>query len=321
MLSLSIVIPVFNEDKFIKKNINSLLSNSSRDFEIIIFDNCSDDNTLNILKSFNDARLKITKQPKKVSPAKNHKDAIKKARGSHIFLAGGDDFFHHEVFDKVIPFLEKDKITFCKMELVDTKNVNKVIGNQNTEGVIKNIFEVKDFLPNFLRFINHDTLMHSFIPKNFFQNIQYYNSFCIERFWPWMCIHVFSQKERYKNYNYFPSPVLITRQYKNTEDFKENSYILDTEKILVTKSYVVKSLGSIYNSLVYFFFTKNIRHLCMLLFATRSADRESSEQGGFYSMGKKGERLKYLAPLASLLLSPVIDLARLIRLLIKSKIK
>ena len=50
-------------------------------------------------------------------------------------------------------------------------------------------------------------------------------------------------------------------------------------------------------------------------------DRESSEQGGFYSMGKKGERLKYLAPLASLLLSPVIDLARLIRLLIKSKIK
>ena len=65
MLSLSIVIPVFNEDKFIKKNINSLLSNSSRDFEIIIFDNCSDDNTLNILKSFNDARLKITKQPKK----------------------------------------------------------------------------------------------------------------------------------------------------------------------------------------------------------------------------------------------------------------
>ena len=59
----------------------------------------------------------------------------------------------------------------------------------------------------------------------------------------------------------------------------------------------------------------------MLLFATRSADRESSEQGGFYSMGKKGERLKYLAPLASLLLSPVIDLARLIRLLIKSKKK
>ena len=71
-----------------------------------------------------------------------------------------------------------------------------------------------------------------------------------------MCIHVFSQKERYKNYNYFPSPVLITRQYKNTEDFKENSYILDTEKILVTKSYVVKSLGSIYNSLVYFFHKK-----------------------------------------------------------------
>ena len=63
-------------------------------------------------------------------------------------MAGGDDFFHHEVFDSN-SFLEKDKITFCKMELVDTKNVNKVIGNQNTEGVIKNIFEVKDFLPNF----------------------------------------------------------------------------------------------------------------------------------------------------------------------------
>ena len=321
MPSLSIVIPVFNEDKFIKKNIESLLSNLSRDFEVIIFDNCSDDNTLNILKGFNDARLKITKQPKKVSPAKNHTDAIKTAKGSHIFLAGGDDFFHHRVFDKVIPFLKKNKITFCRMELVDTKNVGKVIGNQNTEGVIKNIFEGKDFLPNFLRFINHDTLMHSFIPKNFFQNIQYYNSFCIERFWPWMCIHVFSQKERYTNYNYFPSPVLITRQYKSIKDFKENSYILDTEKLLVSRSYVVKSLGSIYNSFIYFLFTKNIRHLCLLLFVTRSAERNSNQNGGYYSMGKKGKRLKFLAPLPSLLLSPVIDLARLIKLLIKTKNK
>ena len=63
MPSLSIVIPVFNEDKYIKKNIKSLLSNTSRDFEIIVFDNCSDDNTLNILDSFNDARLKVIKQP------------------------------------------------------------------------------------------------------------------------------------------------------------------------------------------------------------------------------------------------------------------
>ena len=319
MPSLSIVIPVFNEAKFIKKNIESLLSNSSSDIEIIIFDNCSDDNSLDILRSFKDTRLKITKQQKKVSPAKNHIDAIKTAKGSHIFLAGGDDFFHHGIIDDVIPYLKKDEITFCEMELIDNENEDKVIGNQNTRQVIKDIFNEKDFLPNYLGFINHDTLMHSFIPRKFFQNIQYYNSYSIERFWPWMCIHIFSQKERYKNYNYFSFAVLFKRQYLTAKDLKNNSYNLDSEKNLFTKSYIVKSLGSIYNSFIYFLFSKNIRHLFILLFKTRSAKRNSREYGGYYSMGKKGEKLKYLAPLPSLILSPFIDFLRFINLLIQSR--
>ena len=70
-LSLSILIPSYNDELYIQECLDSILSNNSNDFEVILNDDHSDDNTLKIAKSYNDPRLKCYLPKKKLGTVKN----------------------------------------------------------------------------------------------------------------------------------------------------------------------------------------------------------------------------------------------------------
>jgi glycosyltransferase involved in cell wall biosynthesis len=316
-LALSIVIPVYNESRFIKQNIVSLLSNLSNDFEVVCVDNCSNDSTVSILENFDDQRLKIHRQPKTVSPKKNHIDGLNLAIGDHIFLAGGDDLFREHILDQVIPILKKETFLFCGMDLIDASDEHCTIGKQNTFEVIKEIFGPSEFLPNYMRFINHDTIMHSFIPRKFFINVDVYSACSLERFWPWICVHIFGKNKRHQEPDYFHSTVLLKRQYINPSQIRGSDYSADTERSFLSKSFLAKSLGSVYNSFQYFWQNKNILHLFILLLSFRSVSRNELQKGGLYGLGKLGTKYWSLGPLPALILSPALDMSRLMLVLIR----
>ena len=56
---LSVCIPVYNGQEFIKETIDSVLSQSFKDLEIVIVDNQSTDNTVSIIRSYSDPRIKL----------------------------------------------------------------------------------------------------------------------------------------------------------------------------------------------------------------------------------------------------------------------
>ena len=315
--ALSIVMPVYNESKFIKQNIESLLSNISTDFEIICVDNCSNDNTVLILENFSDSRLKLILQTESVSPKQNHIDGINSAKGQHIFLAGGDDLFRERILDQVIPILKKETFLFCGMDLIDASEEHLTIGMQNTFEVIDEIFGSVDFMSNYMRFINHDTIMHSFIPRKFFINVGVYSAHSLERFWPWICIHIFGKNKRHHKRDYFHSTVFLKRQYTNSSQIRGSDYHAETTRSFFSQSFLVKSLGSIYNSFQYFWQFKNIAHLYILLLSSRSMPREEMESGGLYGLGKSGARYWSLGPLPTFILSPVLDMCKIMLVLIR----
>ena len=53
---ISVIVPVYNGEHFINKCLNSILNQTFKDFELIFIDDCSQDNTLNILKDFEKKR-------------------------------------------------------------------------------------------------------------------------------------------------------------------------------------------------------------------------------------------------------------------------
>ena len=89
---VSVIIPTFNRAHLIGRAIKSVLNQTYQDFEIIVIDDGSTDNTGEIIRSFTDKRIKYIKKYKKnkgISVARNI--GIKVARGKYIALLDSDD--------------------------------------------------------------------------------------------------------------------------------------------------------------------------------------------------------------------------------------
>ena len=83
--------PAYNGQDFIKQTINNVLSQSFRDYELVIADDCSSDNTLKIIKSFRDKRIKVFQNKKNLGYPKNLEKCHKKAKGEIVYLLAQDD--------------------------------------------------------------------------------------------------------------------------------------------------------------------------------------------------------------------------------------
>lgn len=109
---ISVCIPTYNGEKFIKEQIDSILSQLSAEDEIIISDDGSMDKTLEILSSYNDLRIKIFHHVDSYKSenrfnltSRNISNALVKASGDLIFLADQDDVW------------TPDKVAICKSNL------------------------------------------------------------------------------------------------------------------------------------------------------------------------------------------------------------
>jgi len=102
----SIVVPTYNRATELKFALYSLLRQTFSDFEVVVSDNCSSDNTKEIVKSFRDKRIRYFKSRKNVSFLLNVKKSVQYAKGMFIFLHGDDDFIFdntslNEIFQKI----------------------------------------------------------------------------------------------------------------------------------------------------------------------------------------------------------------------------
>lgn len=90
-LKFSILVPTYNGADFIEDTLKSILSQSFDNFELIIQDDASKDNTEEIVKSFNDERIIFYKNKENLGYPRNLEDLRKKATGDIIYLMGQDD--------------------------------------------------------------------------------------------------------------------------------------------------------------------------------------------------------------------------------------
>jgi len=90
-LKFSICIPTYNGSKWIKKTLESILFQSLQNFEIIISDDCSKDNTIELIKRIKDRRIKINQNKINLGYGKNLQVLRKLAKGDILFLMGQDD--------------------------------------------------------------------------------------------------------------------------------------------------------------------------------------------------------------------------------------
>lgn len=88
---ISVCIATLNGEKYIKRQLSSILSQLSTGDEVIIADDSSTDNTLDVIREFDDSRIRIIEGANRLSPIWNFEKALSKARGDYIYLSDQDD--------------------------------------------------------------------------------------------------------------------------------------------------------------------------------------------------------------------------------------
>ncbi len=124
-LKISIIIPVFNQELYISRCLRSLLSQefNSENFEIIVIDDASKDNTINILSKFEGEIKLITNNQNKGLPYCLN-IGIKAAKGNYIVRVDSDDYVNSNFLSILYLFLEENRsidAVACDYYLVDDR--------------------------------------------------------------------------------------------------------------------------------------------------------------------------------------------------------
>ncbi len=124
---VSVIVPTFNREKTILRAINSILKQTYKDIEIIIVDDCSNDNTENIIKSLDNDRVIYIKHKKNMGACAARNTGIKVAKGDYIAFLDSDDEWLSEKVEKQINFLLQNNadIVFCSF--ISFHNNKKVL--------------------------------------------------------------------------------------------------------------------------------------------------------------------------------------------------
>lgn len=107
----SVIIPTFNRCNFLKKAIMSVLRQKNVSFEIIVSDNCSADNTPNVVREFNDKRIKYFRNKKNIGFPLNVRKCLQHISGRYVFMLSDDDFILDDnTFSDVLKVMKKYKV-------------------------------------------------------------------------------------------------------------------------------------------------------------------------------------------------------------------
>ena len=107
---LSIIIPCYNVEKYIDECINSVLEQDVNSYEILLINDGSTDNTLNILESYRkNSKIKVINQQNGgLSKARNI--GLLNAKGEYILFLDSDDFIEKKSLNKILEFIKKNSL-------------------------------------------------------------------------------------------------------------------------------------------------------------------------------------------------------------------
>lgn len=109
---ISVIIPAYNVEDYIHVCLNSVLSQTYQDFEIICIDDCSTDSTAEILEYFahKDSRIRVLKNDSNRGPGYSRNRGLDEAKGKYISFLDGDDWLSPKSFELLIEKAEKDNL-------------------------------------------------------------------------------------------------------------------------------------------------------------------------------------------------------------------
>ena len=145
MPKFSIIIPVYNTEKYLDKCLNSVLKQTNQDYEIIVVNDGSTDKSLDILNKYKDELIIINQENRGLSVARN--TGVKKASGKYLIFIDSDDYIENKLLEKIdqVSKNNPDLIRFGLSEInnevkneVNGPRFNNLNGYEAFKEIVKN---------------------------------------------------------------------------------------------------------------------------------------------------------------------------------------
>ena len=126
MTEVSVIIPTFNRSEKVCRAVSSLLSQTFTDFEVIVVDDCSDDETVYSLAQFQ-GKIRLIRHPKNMGVSAARNTGIKASQGPLIAFLDSDDYWMPEKLETQVLFLrENPGISACQTDEIWIRNGARV---------------------------------------------------------------------------------------------------------------------------------------------------------------------------------------------------
>ena len=135
MPKFSVIIPCYNASSVIRRGLEALNNQTNKDFEVVIVDDCSTDNSIDVIKACQDdfsITIKLLRNGNNSGPGISRNNGIKAAQGEYLCFLDADDYFdstYFECLSKQIEATDSDIVYF---------GMYHVIGNQYRKSIFKN---------------------------------------------------------------------------------------------------------------------------------------------------------------------------------------
>lgn len=167
---VSIIVPMYNAEKFIGKTIESVLAQTYQNWEMLIMNDVSTDNSLAIVSVYakKDERIKIVNTEKNVGVVKGRNFLIDLASGKYIAFLDADDYWHNEKLEKQIKFMKEKNASISCTEYTRVKENEEKINDV----IIKEEISYNDMLKN--NYLGCLTVMYDAekIGKRYFKELE-----------------------------------------------------------------------------------------------------------------------------------------------------
>lgn len=122
MKDVSVIMPLFNAEKYLAEALQSVLSQTYGNFELICINDCSTDNTGKILTDFQhkDKRIRIIENTEHSGAGLSRNRGLKEAAGEYVIFLDGDDIFEEELLEKARDTLKKSNADIVYFEFLHT---------------------------------------------------------------------------------------------------------------------------------------------------------------------------------------------------------
>lgn len=137
MPEVSIITPCYNSSKFLQETIDSVLHQSFTDWEWLITDDCSLDNSIEILENQNDKRIKIFRTEKNGGAGAARNISLQNATGRFITFLDADDFWESNFLEQMISFMKQEnaELAYSTYSRCD-ENLNPVLGDFEADKIV-----------------------------------------------------------------------------------------------------------------------------------------------------------------------------------------